>query len=267
MKAVSFTGSTKVGQWIGETCGRNLKPVSLELGGKNPTLVFDDADMEEAIATSVRAAFANQGQICLCGSRVLVEESAYDGFVRRFVEQTKAIAIGDPLETGTQHGASVSAPHLEKIERAVDRARELGGEILTGGRRVDPSSLPGRCRGGYFYEPTVITGLENECDVIQQEIFGPVVTIQPFAGEREAVELANSTEYGLAASVWTSDLTRAHRVASSIESGIVWVNCWMLRDLRTPFGGMKSSGVGREGGTEALRFFTEAKNVCVALKR
>ncbi|MEQ9616990.1 MAG: aldehyde dehydrogenase [Phycisphaerales bacterium] len=264
--AVSFTGSTKVGEWIGEHCGRALKPVSLELGGKNPTIVFDDADMGEALPTSVRAAFANQGQICLCGSRLLVQSGVYDEFVRDFVERTKAIAIGDPLNTATQHGASVSAPHLAKIEAAVDRARELGGEVLTGGRRFPTGSLPDRCKGGYFYEPTAIAGLANDCDVVQDEIFGPVVTIQRFETEDEALTLANSTAYGLASNVWTSDLTRAHRVASRLESGIVWVNCWMLRDLRTPFGGMKASGVGREGGNEALRFFTEAKNVCVSIK-
>jgi len=267
VRAVSFTGSTGVGKWIGESCGRALKPVSLELGGKNPTVVFDDADMDEALPTSVRAAFANQGQICLCGSRLLVQAGVYDEFVRAFIERTKAITIGDPLDEKTQHGASVSAAHLEKIERAVDRARELGGNILTGGRRVPAAELPERCAGGYFYEPTAIAGLANECDVIQEEIFGPVVTIQRFKDEREAIELANSTAFGLAASVWTSDLNRAHRVAHAIDSGIVWINCWMLRDLRTPFGGMKASGVGREGGNEALRFFTEPKNVCIAHNR
>jgi len=261
--AITFTGSTKVGGWIGETCGRMFKRVSLELGGKNPCIVFADADFDAALETGVRAAFSNQGQICLCGSRMLVQRGIFDRFVEGLVAGARALRIGDPMEDSTRHGAQVSAPHLAKIESYVELARQLGGKIHCGGRRVPADNLPSRCRGGYFFEPTVITGLANDCRVIQEEIFGPVVTVQPFDTEAEAVALANSTPYGLAASLWTGDAGRAHRVAAAIDAGIVWVNCWMLRDLRTPFGGMKNSGIGREGGVEALRFFTEQKTVCV----
>ncbi len=261
VSAVSFTGSTGVGEWIGAECGRALKPVSLELGGKNPFIVFADADIDSAIDTAERAAFSNQGQICLCGSRLLVERSAFETVVEGLVERARNRVIGDPMDPDTQHGAQVSADHLAKIAGYVNMARDLGANIRCGG---NSPAISGRCAGGYFYEPTVITGLENDCAVIQEEIFGPVVTVQPFDSESEAVELANSTPYGLAASVFTSNLGRAHRVSAALESGIVWVNCWMLRDLRTPFGGMKQSGVGREGGAEALRFFTETKNVCIA---
>ena len=258
---LSFTGSTAVGRWIGREAGERLKRVSLELGGKNPNVIFADADMDGAIDTAARAAFTNQGQICLCGSRVLVERGAYERVVAGLVERARAMRIGDPLEESTQLGSLTSAPHRDKVASYVELARELGGEIRCGGGT--PEDLPSRCRGGSFFEPTVITGLPDGCRVLQEEIFGPVVTVQPFDAEDEAVALANSTEYGLASMVWTSDLARAHRVAERIEAGIVWVNCWMLRDLRTPFGGTKQSGVGREGGLDALRFFTEPKNVCI----
>jgi aminomuconate-semialdehyde/2-hydroxymuconate-6-semialdehyde dehydrogenase len=260
---VSFTGSTAVGKWIAEKAGPMFKRLSLELGGKNPNLIFADADLDAAIKTSARAAFTNQGQICLCGSRIFVERSAFERVCEGLVDEAKALKIGDPMEGSTQFGALTSAAHLEKVESYVKLSRELGGKILCGGERAAAPSE--RCRGGYWYQPTVITGLESTCRVMQEEIFGPVVTVTPFDREEEAVAMANGTAYGLAGMVWTRDLSRAHRVSAAMESGIIWVNCWLLRDLRTPFGGMKQSGVGREGGHEALRFFTEPKNICVKL--
>lgn len=265
---VTFTGSTAVGKWIAERAGGMFKRVSLELGGKNPFVVFDDAELEGesgAIATAARGAFSNQGQICLCGSRLLVQRGVADRVIEGVVKRAESLKIGDPLDEGTQFGSLVSRAHLEKVRRYVDLARELGGRVLCGGRAPDAASLPERCRGGAYYLPTVITDLPGDCAVIQEEIFGPVVTVQTFEDEAEALRLANCTNYGLAATVFTRDLSRAHRFAAGIEAGIVWVNCWMLRDLRTPFGGVKQSGVGREGGMEAIRFFTEPKNVCVRL--
>ncbi len=263
--SISFTGSTRVGEWIAQTAGPMFKRLSLELGGKNPFIVMGDADVKEAIAVAARSAFTNQGQICLCGSRLLVHESIAEEVIAGVVERAKALRIGDPLDGATQHGAMVSVEHMEKVAGYVEQARDLGGEVLTGGRRVDASQLPESCAGGAFYEPTVIRGLANDCAPIQEEIFGPVVTVQTFADEQEALALANSTPYGLSASIWTRDLSTAHRMAAGVNAGIVWVNCWMVRDLRTAFGGMGQSGVGREGGVDALNFFTEAKNVCVRL--
>jgi aminomuconate-semialdehyde/2-hydroxymuconate-6-semialdehyde dehydrogenase len=263
--AVSFTGSTGVGRWIGETCGRLLKRVSLELGGKNPFVIFQDADPGEVIPLAARAAFTNQGQICLCGSRVLVHRSLHDRVVEGLAAAARALRIGDPADAGTQFGAVTSREHLAKVAGMVDQARALGGRVVCGGRAVPTGALPPRCAGGFFYEPTVITGLDPACPVEREEIFGPVVTVQPFDDEDHAVALANGTDYGLASVVCTRDLARAHRVAERLHAGLVWVNCWMVRDLRTPFGGAKASGVGREGGAEALRFFTEPKNVCVRL--
>lgn len=260
IKAISFTGGTSTGAHISRVTAGMFKKLSLELGGKNPTLVFADCDFEETVENVVRAAFANQGQICLCGSRIYIERSIYDKFKVAFVEKVKALKIGDPLEPSTQHGALVSKPHMDKVLSYIELAQDEGGTILTGGKQV---TMKGRCRDGFFVEPTVIEGLDNDCRTNQEEIFGPVCTIMPFDSDEEAIELANGTQYGLASSVWTNDLKRAHRVAKEIEAGIVWINCWLLRDLRTPFGGVKSSGVGREGGLEALRFFTEPKNVCI----
>lgn len=259
--AISFTGSTRTGAEIARRAAPRFVKLSLEMGGKNPNIIFADADLDEVLATSLRSSFSNQGQICLCGSRILVEESIYTEFVDRFVAETRQLKVGDPLEPYSDQGALVSRAQLDKVRHYVELARKEGGSILAGG--AEPTKVPERCRGGYFYQPTVIAGLGTSCRVNQEEIFGPVVTVIPFTGEAEAVEYANSTEYGLAASIWTQNLGRAHRVARQVQSGIVWVNCWMLRDLRTPFGGMKNSGVGREGGEEALRFFTEPKNVCV----
>jgi aminomuconate-semialdehyde/2-hydroxymuconate-6-semialdehyde dehydrogenase len=254
---ISFTGGTVTGARVAATAAPMFKKLSLELGGKNPNVIFADADLDDAIATSIRSSFWNQGEICLCGSRIFVERSIHDEFVSRFAEATKELKIGDPLDEDTDVGALISAAHLDKVTGYIRLAREEGGTIVAGGNRVD--------RRGFYVEPTVITGLTCDCRVLQEEIFGPVVTITPFDGDDEAVRFANSTRYGLSATVWTRDLERAHRVAAALHAGTVWINCWLLRDLRVPFGGMKDSGVGREGGFDSLQFFTEAKNVCVKL--
>jgi len=260
---ISFTGGTKTGADVMAHAGPLFKKVSLELGGKNPNIVFADADLEQAVATSIPSSFSNQGEICLCGSRLFVERAIYDEFLERFLEGTKKLRIGDPQDAATDVGALVSEAHLRKVEGYVELAREEGGSILAGGRR--PSNLPDRVGKGFFLEPTVITGLDCRRRVMQEEIFGPVVTVTPFDSPEEAIAQANGTRYGLSASVWTRDLQRAHRVAAALDSGTVWVNTWLLRDLRVPFGGMKESGVGREGGFASLEFFTEAKNVCIKL--
>lgn len=260
---LSFTGGTATGRTIAASAAPAFKKLTLEMGGKNPTLLFADADLGAAIPGILKSSFTNQGQICLCGSRILVEESIYQEALAALVAGTRRLVVGDPLEPTTDIGAVVSAAHREKIEGYIALAREEGGAIECGGTR--PASLPERCKDGFFLTPTVITGLPMECRVNQEEVFGPVVTVTPFRTEAEAIALANQSRYGLAASLWTRDLTRAHRVAAAVECGTIWVNCWMLRDLRVPFGGMKQSGVGREGGREALEFFTEAKNVCLSL--
>jgi aminomuconate-semialdehyde/2-hydroxymuconate-6-semialdehyde dehydrogenase len=255
--AISFTGGTLTGTTVATNAAPRFKKLSLELGGKNANVVFADADLDDAVATSMRSSFWNQGEICLCGSRIFVERSAYGEFVERFVAATKKLRVGDPLDDATDVGAVISEAHIRKVLGYIDLAQQEGGTIVAGGKRLD--------RKGYFVEPTVVTGLHCECRVLQEEIFGPVVTVTPFDDEREAIAFANSTRYGLSASLWTRDLSRAHRVAAAIDAGTVWVNCWLLRDLRVPFGGMKESGVGREGGFESLHFFTEAKNVCVKI--
>ncbi len=258
--AISFTGGTATGQKIAAIAAPMFKKLSLELGGKNPNIIFDDCDFEDALATTLQSSFANQGQICLCGSRIYVQRGMYDKFLEAFVEKVKAMQVGDPLDESTKTGAVVSEQHQEKILHYISLARLEGGKVLAGGNAFNPE---GRCKNGYFVQPTVITGLDSTCRTNQEEIFGPVVTVQPFDTEEEAIELANSTKYGLSATVWTQDLTRAHKVSAALKAGIVWVNCWLVRDLRTPFGGVKQSGVGREGGDEALNFFTEEKNICI----
>lgn len=258
--ALSFTGGTQTGAAIAKIAAPMFKKLSLELGGKNPTIIFADCDYEKMITTVMRSAFSNQGQICLCGSRIFIERPLYEKFKNDFVKKTNELIIGDPLKEKTNIGAIVSEQHLQKIISYIDLAKEENGNIIAGGNQV---KLNGRCANGYFLEPTIIEGLAYDCRTNQEEIFGPVVTIMPFDTEEEVLQYANSTTYGLAASIWTENLSRAHRVAENIKTGIVWINCWMLRDLRTPFGGTKNSGVGREGGLEALRFFTEPKNVCI----
>jgi len=263
IKAISFTGSTRVGAAIAAEAAKTFKKVSLEMGGKNPTLVFADWETTEANwQTILRSAFSNQGQICLCGSRILVERSIYENFRDEFVARARKLRVGDPNDASSDLGAVVSKAHFDKIMGCIAVARDEGGKILCGGEAV---KLDERCANGWFVAPTVIENLGPQCATNRDEIFGPVVTLQPFDDENHALELANATEYGLAASVWTSRLSRAHRVAAKLEAGIVWVNCWMKRDLRTPFGGVKQSGLGREGGFEALRFFTETKNVCIQI--
>lgn len=300
--AISFTGGTVTGRKIAETAGPMFKKLSLELGGKNPNIIFADCNYQEMLEATVRSSFANQGEICLCGSRIFVERPLYERFRNDFVERVKALKIGDPSDPATDVGAIVSKQHFEKILSYIELARKEGGAILCGGKPVnfanrhaeygglaaavtspaaagssktptsdDPASDEARFSEpvsrltGWFIEPTVIEGLAYDCRTNQEEIFGPVVTIQPFETEAEVLRYANSVRYGLAAIVWTENLSRAHRLSAMLEAGIVWVNCWMLRDLRTPFGGMKESGLGREGGFEALRFFTEEKNVCVKI--
>jgi aminomuconate-semialdehyde/2-hydroxymuconate-6-semialdehyde dehydrogenase len=260
--AISFTGGTATGKKIAATAAPMFKKLSLELGGKNPNIIFADCDFEQAVSTSIHSSFSNQGEICLCGSRIFVERSLYEKFTDEFVKRTKALTVGDPLEENTKVGALNSEAHMNKVLSYIELAKQEGGTILTGGNRV---TVSGRCSNGYFIEPTVITGLNEKCRTNQEEIFGPVVTIMPFDTEEEVIGYANSTPYGLAATIWTENLKRAHRVSSHVKSGIIWVNCWLFRDLRTPFGGMKQSGVGREGGFEALKFFMEEKNVCIKL--
>lgn len=260
--AISFTGGTATGRTIASTAAPMFKKLSLELGGKNPNIIFGDCDFDQALSTSLLSSFSNQGEICLCGSRIFVERPLYEKFVDAFVERTKKLKVGDPALPDTQLGALVSEAHMHKVLSYIKLAQHEGGIVLTGGRQVQ---VEGRCKGGYFIEPTVITGLPHDCRTNQEEIFGPVVTIMPFDTEEEVLRYANSTVYGLSATLWTENLKRAHRVAAQVKSGIIWINCWLHRDLRTPFGGMKGSGVGREGGWEAMRFFTEAKNVCVKL--
>jgi aminomuconate-semialdehyde/2-hydroxymuconate-6-semialdehyde dehydrogenase len=259
---ISFTGGTATGRRIASIAAPQFKKLSLELGGKNPTIIFADCDLDQAVGETVASSFANQGEICLCGSRILVEDAVYEKFMNKFVERAAAWQPGDPGDETTRLGALVSEAHLEKVESYVALAQKEGGTIRLGGKRVNPG---GEFSNGFYFEPTIITGLSMDCRTNQEEIFGPVVTVTPFHTEEEGVSMANDSRYGLSATIWTTNLSRAHRVANKLEAGIVWVNCWLHRDLRTPFGGWKSSGVGREGGWEALRFFTEAKNVCIKL--
>lgn len=259
---ISFTGGTQTGKAISSVAAPMFKKISLELGGKNANVIFDDCDFEDAVNTSVRSSFANQGQICLCGSRIYVQRGIYEKFKAAFLERVNGLTVADPLSDKARMGAVVNKEHMEKVLSYIKLAKEEGGTLLTGGHRVQ---LDGRCEKGYFIAPTVFENLPASCRTNQEEIFGPVVTLTPFDTEEEALAMANGTAYGLAATIWTSDLKTAHRMAAGLHAGIIWVNCWLLRDLRTPFGGVKQSGVGREGGFEALRFFTEPKNICIKL--
>ena len=260
IKAISFTGGTTTGAQIAKVAAPMFKKLSLELGGKNPNVIFDDCDFDAALKTTMLSSFANQGQICLCGSRIMVQKGIYEKFRDTFVEKTKKLVVGDPRDPGTNLGAVVSEDHMNKVLSYIELAKEEGGTVLAGGHQV---KLEGEFENGYYIAPTIIEGLDYNCRTNQEEIFGPVVTIMPFDTEEEALMYANSTVYGLASTVWTQDVTKANRMAENLEAGIVWINCWLVRDLRTPFGGVKHSGVGREGGFNAFNFFTEPTNVCI----
>ncbi len=262
IKAISFTGSTKAGERIAAIAASMFKKLSLELGGKNPAIIFSDCNWEKMIRETVRSSFTNQGQICLCSSRILIEDSIYEKFKAEFINKVKALTVGDPFDDASKQGSIVSKVHFNKIMACIEHAKQEGGKILCGGNAIQ---VAGRCSNGYFIEPTVIEGLGSNCTTNQEEIFGPVVTLQSFKTEDEALQLANATNYGLTATIWTQDVSKANSIALKVEAGIVWINCWLLRDLRTPFGGVKNSGVGREGGWDALKFFTEVKNVCVEI--
>ncbi len=260
IKAISFTGSTRTGADIAVKAAPFFKKLSLEMGGKNPTIIFADCDFERMMPTVLRSSFSNQGQICLCGSRIFVEAEIYQKFKSEFVKQTSALKIGDPREDDTDQGSLISKEHFEKVGEYVELAKKEGGKILIGGSPYKPA---GRCHSGWFFSPTIIEGISFDCRVNREEIFGPVVSLIPFQSEDELIYQSNSVSYGLSASIWSRDMSRCHRLAEKIKAGVVWINTWMLRDLRTPFGGMKDSGMGREGGLEAFRFFTEPKNICL----
>jgi len=259
IKAISFTGGTETGAHIARVAAPKFKKLSLELGGKNPNIIFADCDYENMLATTVRSSFANQGQICLCGSRIFIEEAIFEKFKKDFVQKVKQLQVGHPSDENTIIGALVSKSHLEKVENYVKIAEDDGGKILCGGLEVTIEGF----ENGYYMQPTIIEITTNDCRINQEEVFGPVVTIMSFKTDKEALQLANNVKYGLSATLWTNNLNRTMQFSQQLQTGIVWVNTWMLRDLRTPFGGAKASGVGREGGFEALRFFTEAKNVCI----
>jgi len=259
IKAISFTGGTQTGAHIAKVAAPMFKKLSLELGGKNPAIIFADCDYDEMLQTTVKSSFANQGQICLCGSRIFVEASMYQKFKTDFIAAVSKLKVGNPFDTSTDIGALVSRPHLEKVKKYIDNAAHYGGKVIFGGASVSVDNS----EDGYYLEPTIIEVQDNSCTLNQEEIFGPVVTIMPFNDENEVLAMANDVSYGLSATLWTNDLKKTMRVSKQIQAGIVWVNTWLLRDLRTPFGGVKNSGVGREGGFEALRFFTEPKNICI----
>ena len=259
IKAISFTGGTDTGKKIYQNSFASLKKLSLEMGGKNPAVIFEDCNYESMLKTVVQSSFTNQGQICLCSSRILVEETIFEKFKIDFCNAISELNIGDPKNDKTQFGSITSDEQFEKIKHYINLAKNENGNILLGGKAIQ---LQGRCKNGWFIEPTVIEGLDNRSRLNQEEIFGPVVTLQSFKSEEEAIEIANDTQYGLSATIWTTSHKKSDRVAKNIDAGVVWINCWMVRDLRTPFGGMKDSGLGREGGESVLRFFTEQKTIC-----
>ena len=260
--AISFTGGTTTGRHVAATAAPMFKKLSLELGGKNATIVLDDVDLDSAVEGAIRAGFTNGGQVCLCGSRILVHSSIADEFTRRLVESVDAMVCGPPDDPSSQIGALISLEHLQKVESYIELGIEEGGAILTGGTREMTGPVTS-VNNGAFLRPTVIDGLDHTSRTSTEEIFGPVVTIHRFDSDEQAIEIANSTEYGLAGSIWSKDVERAHTLAKQIDTGIIWVNTWLHRDLRTPFGGVKNSGVGREGGDWSLGFFSEPLNVCI----
>lgn len=262
VSGISFTGGTATGRRVAATAAPAFKKLSLELGGKNPTVVFADADFDAAVQGTVRAGFLNQGQICLCGSRILVQREIAEPFTEALVEAVSRLKVGDPADPSTDLGSLVSLQHREKVEGYLKLAVEEGGSVLCGGVRP---SLGAPFDGGAWLTPAVVAGLSSRCRTATEEIFGPVITVHPFDTEAEALSMANGVRYGLSASLWTRDLSRAHRFSAALESGMVWVNTWLLRDLRVPFGGVKDSGVGREGGVHSLEFFSESKNICIKL--
>jgi len=261
IKAISFTGGTSTGKHIASVAAPMLKKLSLELGGKNPNIIFADCDFEKALKTTVQTSFLNQGEICLCGSRIFIERPIYEKFKAALLLEVSKLQVGNPLLKESRIGAIVSKMHFEKVLSYIELAKQEGGSILTGGTSLKIEDH----ENGWFIAPTIIENLAYDCRCNTEEIFGPVVSIMPFDSADEVLEMANSTDYGLACTIWTQDISKAHNMAANIQSGIVWINCWLLRDLRTPFGGVKQSGVGREGGWEAMRFFTEPKNVCIKL--
>lgn len=258
---ISFTGGTDTGREVAKSASSGFKKLSLELGGKNATIIREDANLDEMMPSIVRASFLNQGQVCLCGSRILVHESIYDSFVKGFLEVVSDMIVGDPSDDQTELGALISADHRDKVMSYIELAEDEGGDILCGGGA--PVGIPQAFENGYWVSPTVIDGLAPDSRCATEEIFGPVVTLHPFSDDDEAVEIANMTDYGLAGSIWTQDVDAGSLMAEQIDSGMVWVNCWLHRDLRVPFGGVKNSGVGREGGRWSLGFFSEAINICV----
>lgn len=257
--AVTFTGETKTGTAIMKAAAPTLKKLSFELGGKNPNIIFADSDVDEVIETTLKSSFMNQGEVCLCGSRIYVEEAIYDKFLEKFTEATNNLKVGDPFDSDTNVGAVISKEHYDKVTSYIQLAKEEGGTIVTGG------NSPDHLEKGYYINPTIVTGLSKDSRCVREEIFGPIVTVSPFNSEKEVLKQVNDTHYGLAATIWTNDLRRAHRVAQSIETGIVWVNTWYLRDLRTPFGGMKHSGIGREGGSHSFEFYSEISNITIKI--
>lgn len=258
VNGISFTGETTTGKIIMAAASKSLKRLSFELGGKNPYIIFADANLDEVVETTIQSSFSNQGEVCLAGSRIYVERPIYDQFLERFVERTKQLVVGDPFDPKTDVGALISKEHLERVYGYLEIARNEG-RILLGGKR--PEGL----ERGYYLEPTIVVDLPEQCRVVKEEVFGPVASVLPFDTEEEVIERANATDYGLSATIWTNDLRRAHRVAHQIEAGIIWVNAWFLRDLRTPFGGMKQSGIGREGGAHSVEFYSELTNITIKL--